>query len=145
MVTAHWFTATATAILLTISAAPVLGQPESDLPGDGEAEEEELAKAAQNPVGDLISLPVISQPAPGSDRTNGLGDLNFTGFISPSKPGKVIWGVGPAFIFPTATDNVLGTDKWSAGPSVVVLTMPDHVLDLRVRTSFRMRDPEDPF
>ena len=69
-------------------------------------------------------LPVISQPAPGTDRTNGLGDLNFTGFISPKKPGKVIWGVGPAIIFPTATDDVLGTDKWSVGPSVVVLTMP---------------------
>jgi hypothetical protein len=69
-------------------------------------------------------LPVISQPAPGSDRTFGLGDLNFTGFFSPKKPGKVIWGVGPAIIFPTATDDVLGTDKWSIGPSVVVLTMP---------------------
>jgi len=137
-----------------------------DRDGDGVVEEAELAAAAQNPVGDLISLPfqnnmnfdvgpndrtqnvlniqpvwpidlgenwnlitrtilpVISQPAPGSDRTNGVGDLNFTGFISPSKPGKVIWGVGPALIFPTASDDVLGTDKWSAGPSVVVLTMP---------------------
>jgi len=26
--------------------------------------------------------------------------------------------------FPTATDKVLGTDRWSAGPSVVLLTMP---------------------
>lgn len=128
--------------------------------------EKSLAKAAQNPVGALISLPfqnntnfdvgpadrtqnilniqpvwpisiaekwnlitrtiipVISQPAPGSDRTNGLGDVNFTGFISPSEPGKWIWGVGPALVFPTATDEVLGAEKWSIGPSVVVLTMP---------------------
>lgn len=130
------------------------------------ADTSSLAKASQNPVGDLISLPfqnnlnfdvgpddrtqnilniqpvyplkissrfnlitrtilpVISQPAPGDDRTFGLGDVNFTGFISPRQPGKVIWGAGPALVFPTATDEVLGTEKWSAGPSVVVLTMP---------------------
>lgn len=69
-------------------------------------------------------VPVISQPAPGTDRTNGLGDVNFTAFISPAEPGEIIWGAGPIFVFPTATDEVLGTDKWSLGPSVVVLTMP---------------------
>jgi hypothetical protein len=69
-------------------------------------------------------VPVISQPAPGTDRTNGLGDLNFTGFISPREPGRLIWGAGPALVFPTATDEVLGADKWSVGPSVVLLTMP---------------------
>jgi hypothetical protein len=140
-------------------------QEDIDYDHDGDVDEGDLARAAQNPVGDLISLPfqnnmnfdvgpadrtqdilniqpvlpitlskdwnlitrtilpVISQPAPGTDRTNGIGDLNFTGFISPKKPGKVIWGVGPALIFPTATDDVLGTDKFSIGPSFVALTM----------------------
>jgi hypothetical protein len=164
-------------IMLLVLATPVFSQTESededlsyqediDFDHDGVVDEGDLARAAQNPVGDLISLPfqnnmnfdvgpaertqnvhniqpvwpitlnkkwnlitrtilpVISQPAPGRDRTTGLGDLNFTGFISPKMPGKVIWGVGPAIIFPTATDDVLGTGKWSAGPSVVVLTMP---------------------
>ena len=153
----------ATGILLALLAVPVFGQEET---GDADAETGELAKAAQNPIGSLISvpfqnnmnfdvgpddrtqnilniqpvfpfgiaknwnlitrtiLPVISQPAPGDERTNGLGDLNSTGWISPKAPGKVIWGVGPSLIFPTATDDVLGSDKWSAGPSVVVLTMP---------------------
>jgi len=133
-----------------------------------EKTEEDLAKAAQNPVASMISLPfqnntnfgigpddatqnvlniqpvwplslsdnwnlitrtivpVISQPgfAPGESRTNGLGDVSFTGFISPKNSGKWIWGVGGALVLPTATDDVLGNDKWSAGPSVVVLTMP---------------------
>jgi len=164
-------------ILLTALAAPVFGQEEPedenlqyqediDYDHDGDVDQGDLAKAAQNPVGDLISLPfqnnmnfdvgpadrtqnvlniqpvwpialsknwnlitrtivpVISQPAPGSERTNGLGDINFTGFFSPKQPGKIIWGVGPTLVFPTATDDVTGTDKWSAGPSVVVLTMP---------------------
>ena len=164
-------------ILLTVLAGPVSGQEESgdgtlpyqediDYDHDGDVDQGDLARAAQNPVGDLISLPfqnnmnfdvgtadrtqnvlnvqpvwpiglsknwnfitrtilpVISQPAPDSDRTNGLGDLNFTGFVSPKQPGKIIWGVGPTLVVPTATDAVLGSEKWSAGPSVVALTMP---------------------
>jgi len=56
----------------------------------------------------------------------GLGDINTTWFLSPSKPGKLIWGLGPILQFPTATDDTLGTGKWAAGPSVVLLTMPGH-------------------
>ena len=71
-------------------------------------------------------LPVISQPAlaAGQERTNGLGDTTFTTFFSPKDSGKLIWGLGPVFLLPTATDDVLGSDKWGIGPAVVVLTMP---------------------
>jgi len=71
-------------------------------------------------------IPVISQPgvAPGESRTNGLGDVTLTGWVSPKNSGKWIWGVGGALVLPTATDDALGNDKWSVGPSVVVLTMP---------------------
>jgi hypothetical protein len=31
------------------------------------------------------------------------------------------WGAGPVFLFPTATDDVLGTEKWGAGPTAVLL------------------------
>jgi len=133
----------------------------------GEIPEEELAKASQNPVADLISvplqnntsfefgprektqnvlniqpvipfhitsewnlinrtiIPVISQPgfAPDQGRKDGLGDINATMFFSPAKPSKLIWGVGPIFVFPSATDERLGTEKWSAGPSAVGLFM----------------------
>jgi len=68
-------------------------------------------------------IPVISQPEiiPGDGRTFGVGDINFTAAFSPAKPGKIIWGVGPVFLLPTATDDVLGTKKWGIGPSVVAL------------------------
>jgi len=71
-------------------------------------------------------LPVISQPetAPGTERTFGIGDTTFTAFFSPKDSGKLIWGVGPALVLPTATDDRLGFDKWAAGPSFVALTMP---------------------
>ena len=71
-------------------------------------------------------VPVISQPAlePGQDRETGLGDTVFSAFFSPVNSGKFIWGVGPVFLLPTATDDRLGQDKWGAGASVVFLTMP---------------------
>jgi hypothetical protein len=58
--------------------------------------------------------------------TLGLGDINPTFFLSPAKPKKLIWGVGPTFLLATATDNVLGQGKWSIGPSVVALVQPGH-------------------
>jgi hypothetical protein len=72
--------------------------------------------------------PVVYQPnilAPGGG-ANGLGDLNPSFFLSPAHPGKLIWGVGPTFLFPTATDRTLGQGKWGTGPSVVVLVEPAH-------------------
>lgn len=71
-------------------------------------------------------LPVMYQPTGADDGEFGLGDMQYMMFFSPADAGKVIWGVGPTFVIPTATDEVLGTGKWCAGPSVVVLTMPGH-------------------
>jgi hypothetical protein len=130
-----------------------------------------LAKAAQNPVADMISfpmqnntnfgvgpnqrvqdvlnfqpviplhlnakwnlitrtiLPVVWQPnaeQPHGQGWYGLGDLNPSLFFSPAKSGKLIWGVGPAMVFPTATAPQLGQGKVSAGPGVVALTTPGH-------------------
>lgn len=73
-------------------------------------------------------VPLIYQPEviPGYGSEFGLGDINATFFMSPAKPGRVIWGVGPVISFPTASDRVLGAEKWSAGPSAVALTMQGH-------------------
>ena len=71
-------------------------------------------------------LPIVSQPAfvSDQDRTTGLGDTVFTGFFSPTKASKLIWGAGPALQFPTSTDDRLGLGEWAFGPSVVFLGMP---------------------
>ncbi|UHQ19340.1 transporter [Lysobacter sp. KIS68-7] len=60
---------------------------------------------------------------PGTGSTFGLGDITQSLFFSPKEPtsGGWIWGIGPAFLLPTATDDVLGTGKWAAGPTAVVL------------------------
>lgn len=70
----------------------------------------------------VVNLPDITRSKGG---TKGLSDLNPTIFLSPDSPGKLIWGIGPAFILPTATHEALGGGKWSAGPSVAVLVQPE--------------------
>ena len=69
-------------------------------------------------------LPFVHQEDifPGAGDQTGVGDIVQTLFFSPrSGPGGLIWGVGPVFLLPTATDDLLGTERWGAGPSVVVL------------------------
>ena len=57
--------------------------------------------------------------------TTGLGDTVATFFFTPFHAGKLIWGVGPSLLIPTATDSRLGTGKWDLGPSAVLLVEPE--------------------
>ena len=70
-------------------------------------------------------LPVVFQEDvfPGAGSQSGMGDLNLSLFLSPQKPTDrgLTWGVGGVFLLPTASDEILGTEKWSAGPTVVAL------------------------
>jgi len=54
----------------------------------------------------------------------GLGDITWQPFFGPADPGKVIWGVAPVLVVPTATEDRYASDKWSAGVGAVALTMP---------------------
>ena len=74
-------------------------------------------------------MPIISQPSagPGIPSAAGLGDINPTFFLSPAGGSKkFIWGLGPTFTLPTATEPLLGNQEWCAGPAAVVLTMQGH-------------------
>jgi hypothetical protein len=52
---------------------------------------------------------------------DGMSDITQSFFFSPSKPvSGLIIGVGPVFLYPTATDDLLGSEKWGAGPTVVI-------------------------
>ena len=59
----------------------------------------------------------------GTSSQSGLADTTQSLFFSPTKParGGWIWGVGPVLQIPTATDDLLGEEKWGAGPTGVVL------------------------
>jgi hypothetical protein len=70
-------------------------------------------------------FPVISQDDifPGAGSQTGLGDIVQSLFFSPVRPTESgwIWGAGPVFLLPTATDDLLGTEKWGLGPTAVAL------------------------
>ena len=158
------------AILMT---APVWAQTNDDGKAEppqksgvpaGKDDVAELAKAAQNPIANMLSFPLQSninfRYGPSKDKnqtvTNfqpvipislgkdwnlitrtivpiiyteypsyqtGIGNVQFTGFLSPANSGKFLWGVGPVFQFPTRTDTYLGNQMWSAGPSAVGVFM----------------------
>lgn len=131
-----------------------------------EAGAADLAKKLQNPVADLISVPLqfnfdngfgpkdaekltlniqpvipvtlnedwnviirtimpivhLESVADGISSETGLGDIVQSFFFSPKEPvGGWIVGVGPVFLWPTATDDALGGEKWGAGPTIVLL------------------------
>ena len=115
-------------IMFSTAPSPVRAQDESD-----------LATTTQNPVADLISVPfrltdgcnvitratapIIYQPelAPGVGEVVGLGDMQLSRLLLPSKPGAIIWGAGAILPGPTATDDALG--KWGALPTALALTV----------------------
>ncbi len=154
----------------TAQAKPAATDQKPEATVSEEAQAEALQKATQNPVANLISVPlqnntnfgygpynrdqdvlniqpvipthlgknwmlisriiqpIVWQPYPNQNTGGeyGLGDMNPTFFLSPAKPGKVIWGAGPAFVIPTATNDILGQGKFSLGPSFVALYQPEH-------------------
>jgi hypothetical protein len=51
-----------------------------------------------------------------------LSDIVQSFFFSPKEPvGGWILGAGPIFLYPSATDDLLGTEKWGAGPTILLL------------------------
>ena len=70
-------------------------------------------------------IPVTHQEDifPGAGSQFGLGDTLLNLFFSPVEPTSngIIWGAGPMLLLPTATDSLLGSEKWGAGPTTLVL------------------------
>jgi hypothetical protein len=58
-------------------------------------------------------------------RTTGFGDMYYNGLFSPADGisvgdgESIVWGAGFDLALPTATEDVLGSGKWSAGPSAL--------------------------
>jgi hypothetical protein len=72
-------------------------------------------------------IPVVSQPNPIlNSNTNGIGDITEELFFTPAHPGALIWGLGPVFTVPSATDPFLGTGRALLGPTAVALVTPGH-------------------
>lgn len=80
---------------------------------------------ALSPKWNLISrtiLPIIHQHnVVGTSSQSGLGDITQSFFFSPTDKKKFVWAAGPVLLIPTATDDLLGTEKFGLGPTLLVL------------------------
>jgi hypothetical protein len=69
----------------------------------------------------IVPLIKLEDVPPGNDES-GVGDVLQSLFFSPKAlVDGWTWGVGPALSLRTATDDLLGAEKWSAGPTAVAL------------------------
>jgi len=71
----------------------------------------------------FANLPKDSPLQPQNRSQDGLSDTTQSFFLSPKKPGPfgLIWGLGPALLYPTGTHPLLDTGTFSIGPTAVVL------------------------
>ena len=71
-----------------------------------------------------VIIPVIAQnDIVGTSSQAGLSDILYSGWFSPKAltSNGWTWGVGPALLFPTGTDDALTANQWAAGPTVIAL------------------------
>src|SRR5262249_7704999 len=73
----------------------------------------------------VISQPRLAEPVgsfPGIGPQFGLGNIAPQFFFTPAHNGDgFVWGLGANAWLPTATDKVLGINKWGGGPTAVGL------------------------
>jgi hypothetical protein len=63
----------------------------------------------------------------------GLGDIFLPLLAAPKAGikiggGEFAWGLGPSWLFPTATHDALGSDKWGVGPASVLVWKSDKIV-----------------
>jgi hypothetical protein len=68
-------------------------------------------------------LPAIVQPPKkvGDHWAAGLSNGYTTFFLSPEQGGGFYWGAGPVLYYPSATNSVVGVNKWGSGPSAAFI------------------------
>lgn len=73
----------------------------------------------------LLTIPAaVTLPLPTGALT-GFGDLRFVDIAVIDAGHRLLLGVGPTFVFPTASEPTTGQGKWQAGPAAAVAFAPD--------------------
>src|SRR5438477_9425320 len=82
-----------------------------------------LPVVSQHDLFYFANLPKNSPLQPQNRSQDGLSDTTQSFFLSPKNPGPfgIIWGLGPVFLYPTGTNDLLGSGTFSIGPTLVVL------------------------
>src|SRR5262245_14054594 len=82
---------------------------------------EPLLPYAVTPAWNVIVQPMVAMTSlPSPDATTGLDDMQTSVFFTPTRTGSWVAGFGPIVEMPTASDEQLGSGKWSAGPTGAV-------------------------
>jgi len=69
-------------------------------------------------------VPLVDQRDISAENTNqfGLSDATVSAFFTPvEKKHGIIWAVGPAFLIPIGTSDLLSARKWGIGPTALLL------------------------
>jgi len=73
------------------------------------------------PAWNVIVQPFVAMTSlPSPDATTGFDDVQMSVFLTPTRTGTWAGGLGPIVELPTASDDQLGTGKWSGGPTGAV-------------------------
>lgn len=102
----------------TTSFQPVLPVPILD--GEWNLVNRVVTGFTTSPVGeDLPGSPGFNPTTFYDQRTTGNTDTIVFSLAAPNRDDGFIWGFGPTFILPTASEDVLGQEKWQAGPAAI--------------------------
>ncbi len=78
----------------------------------------------------LEEIPLSGGPSIGTlsqfldwDRDTSFGDFIFLSMLGPATKEGFLWGGGLTTMWPTASDDTLGSEKYSAGPAAVAVYM----------------------
>ena len=74
----------------------------------------------------LLTIPAavtLPLPLPFGSST-GFGDIRFVDIAALDAGHSLLFGLGPTFVFPTASDTFSGQGKWQVGPAAAVAFVP---------------------
>jgi hypothetical protein len=73
----------------------------------------------------LLTIPTAITSPLGS---TGFGDVRFLDIAVLDAGHKILWGVGPTFVFPSASPSQAGQGKWQLGPAAAIAFSPENWL-----------------
>jgi len=75
------------------------------------------------PVFPWITAPVLKPDSMVDYYTSGFGDMQVFSLFGPDKKDGLIWGLGLTFVFPTASTEFLGKQRFQMGPAIMLLSI----------------------
>jgi hypothetical protein len=73
----------------------------------------------------VLTIPVAGTVPLPQGTVTGFGDLRFVDIAVIDAGHRLLFGIGPTFVFPTASEEVTGQGKWQAGPAAAAAFAPE--------------------